>query len=108
MADLPTITVTDDQQIRILSAFKAKFGTNTQQQTILAYKRWLTKILRAEVVSYEIAALDKQSEIDKQEAITTIDANKRQAMIEIEASLDLLNPRPPSPEQPPPPVEEPQ
>ena len=45
MPDLPTITVTTEQQARILAALKAEFGVDTAAEAATAYKRWIARML---------------------------------------------------------------
>ena len=58
MPSLPTITVTDTQQTRILEAYKALYGTTTTADTIAAYKRWLATTVRDVVLAYEGQKID--------------------------------------------------
>lgn len=60
MPDLPTITVTDVQQTRILAALKDHFGTGTPQETAAAYKRWLAGMIKDIVYRYESAPIEQQ------------------------------------------------
>lgn len=65
MPDLPTITVSTAQSVRILDAFKAKFNTTTQAETATAYRAWLSRIVRREVLEYEA----QQFELDRESAL---------------------------------------
>lgn len=53
MPDLPTITVTAEQQTRILEAYKDMFGTTTNAETVAAYKKMIAQMVRSQVLSYE-------------------------------------------------------
>lgn len=53
MPTLPTLTVTDDQATRILAAYKAKFGTTTDAETVKAYKAWLQDQVVEAVLAFE-------------------------------------------------------
>lgn len=64
MPDLPTITVTAEQQARILEAYKDVFGTTTQAETIAAYKKMLANMVRGEVLSYEQRKAHAQIQTD--------------------------------------------
>jgi len=76
MPTLPTVTVSDTQQARILDAFAARFGTTTAAETARAYKRWLVEQVRAVVVANEAQVMDEAN-----------NANKRSALASLEASL---------------------
>lgn len=74
MATLPTITITDEQQVRILDAFKAKFGTATAAETARAYRKWLTGEVRAVVEAYEGQQIDEANNASKRTALATLRA----------------------------------
>jgi hypothetical protein len=76
MATLPTITVSDAQVTQILAAYKAKFGTTTQAETILAFKKWLAGEVRTTVMTHEASKIDE-----------TNNAAKRTSLVAIEATL---------------------
>lgn len=61
MPDLPTVTVTTEQQTRILAALKQKFGTNTNAETVLEYRRWLIRRLREIVFEAESEGIAQQA-----------------------------------------------
>lgn len=71
---LPTITVTDAQGQRILDAYKARYGTTTQAETVAAYKRELVKHVRAVVLAHEEAQIDRTNSVAKKQALADIDA----------------------------------
>lgn len=66
MPDLPTITVTTDQQTRILAAFQDLFGTATQADTVAEYKKMIARIVKQQVLSYEQkqAAANASTQVD--------------------------------------------
>lgn len=74
MATLPTITVTDSQVTQILAAYKAKFGTSTQAETILAFKKWLAGEVRTTVMAHEAQKIDEVNNTAKRDSLTTIEA----------------------------------
>lgn len=72
MPDLPTITVSNAQANRILDTFKAKFNTNTQAETAQAYRAWLSRLIRSEVLAYEAELFDLSRDADKQTHLDTV------------------------------------
>lgn len=71
---LPTITVTDAQGARILDAFKAKYGTTTQAETVAAYKRELVEFVRTTVLSHEASTIDRANNLTKRDQLAAIAA----------------------------------
>jgi len=72
MPALPTITVSDVQQARILDAYKARFETTTTAETVAAFKRWLTGEVRAVVMANEAQAIDEANNAAKRSALANI------------------------------------
>lgn len=58
MATLPTLTVTDAQQQRIIAAFTDPTGVLTPQQM---YKKWLKESIIDKVKLYEAAVFDEEN-----------------------------------------------
>lgn len=75
MPDLPTLTVTTEQQTRILNAFKAKYGTSTAAETIAAYKAQLANMIKKVVLDYEKEAIDSSAYTQKSSLATDINNN---------------------------------
>lgn len=71
---LPTITVTDAQAARILEAFKAKYGTTTTAETVLAYKRELAEHVRAVVLEHEELQIDRANLMTKRQQMQVVEA----------------------------------
>lgn len=61
MPDLPTITVTTEQQTRILNAIKDQLGGGTNAEAASAYRKWLAKQIKNFVLNYERKAIDEQA-----------------------------------------------
>lgn len=74
MATLPTLTVTDAQATRILDAYKARFGTATQAETVTAFRRWLAAEVRSVVVANEARKIDETNNTSKRAAITALES----------------------------------
>lgn len=74
MATLPTVTITDDQQARILDAFKVRFGTTTPTETIKAYKKWLVQEIRTIVLYQEASKLNVSHSVTMRDALSVIEA----------------------------------
>lgn len=74
--NLPILSVTDEQAVRILDAYKAKYGTTTTAETARAYKRWLAGEVRAVVMAHEAQQIDE-----------TNNAAKRNALVNLQATL---------------------
>lgn len=53
MPDLPTITVTTEQQARILAALKYALGTTDNAEVVRRYKKWLAGQIKAFVLESE-------------------------------------------------------
>jgi hypothetical protein len=53
MPELPSVTVTEEQQQRILEAYMAYFGTTDVQTTVNAYKKMIADMVRDRVVAHE-------------------------------------------------------
>lgn len=66
MPDMPTISMTAAQQDRVLAAFKDYFGTATTAETVAAYKKMLTDLVKSQVISYETKKLYEDMETKRQ------------------------------------------
>lgn len=69
MPTLPTVTVTDAQATRILDAYKAKYGTTTQAETVAAYKKELMEHVIQVVLQHEDEVLAHQQVLARQQQI---------------------------------------
>jgi uncharacterized lipoprotein NlpE involved in copper resistance len=74
MPDLPTVTVSAAKATRILDAYKAKFGTTTQEETAAAYRTWLMEAVKDVVLRHESQVLDEAANRAKQDALEALDA----------------------------------
>lgn len=72
---LPTLTVTDLQGTRILDAYKARFGTTTQAETVKAFRQWLAAEVRSVVMANEAAVMDEQNNASKRSALALVEAS---------------------------------
>lgn len=70
---LPTLTLPDIQANRILDAYKARFGTTTNAETALAFKRWLADEIRTVVLAHEATKIDEANNISKRDALKAIE-----------------------------------
>jgi hypothetical protein len=72
MPDLPTITVSTEQQARILDALKDHFGTTTQAETVREYRKWLSATLKDIVFRYEALPLEEQKAVLRGQVESTL------------------------------------
>jgi hypothetical protein len=73
MPELPSVTVTEEQQARILEAYKAYFGTTGVQETVDAYKNMIANMVRDRVVAYENKKL--ADTIEEQQAAIAVEVS---------------------------------
>lgn len=71
---LPTITVTDAQAAHILAAYQARYGTSTTAETVAAYRRWLTRIVREAVLAHELDVIAEQHNDARRAALDALAA----------------------------------
>lgn len=70
---LPTLTLPDIQGQRILDAYKARFGTTTNAETAVAFKRWLASEIRTVVLAHEAQKIDEANNTSKRNTLKTIE-----------------------------------
>lgn len=63
MPTMPTFDVDDDQAARILAAYKAKFGTTTDQETIEAFRKRQQEMVVNDVLTFEAERAREEAEI---------------------------------------------
>jgi hypothetical protein len=56
--------MTEQQQERIIAAYKDYFGTSTIEETVAAYKKMLTEMVRSQVIYFESRLLREQVEAE--------------------------------------------
>lgn len=71
--NLPTLSVPDPQAARILDAYKAKFDTTTQAETVRAYRQWLAGEVKAVVIAHEAQKIDEVNNTAKRDALAALD-----------------------------------
>lgn len=68
MPTLPSIDVTDEQQTRILAAYKSRFETETVAETVAKFKEMIAEMVRNEVLTFERRKLEKEVQLKMQQA----------------------------------------
>lgn len=74
MPMMPTFEVTQAQADRILAAYSARYGTTTQAETVLAYKREIAAYVRDTVLNYEADRMQEEANQARQENLAVIEA----------------------------------
>lgn len=72
---LPTLSLPDLQATRVLDAYKARFGTTTQAETVKAFKKWLAGEVRAVVVAHEGQKIDETNNANKRVQLAALEAD---------------------------------
>lgn len=73
--NLPTLSLPDLQAARVLEAYKAKYGTATQAETVRAFRKWLAGEVRAVVIAYEAQKIDEANNASKRSALAAMEAD---------------------------------
>lgn len=73
--NLPTLSLPDLQAGRVLEAYKAKFGTTTQAETVKAFKQWLAGEVRAVMYAFEAQKIDEANNASKRDKLALIEAD---------------------------------
>lgn len=73
--NLPTLSLPDLQANRVLDAYKAKYGTTTQAETVKAFKKWLAGEVRAVVIAHEAQKIDEANNANKRNALAAMEAD---------------------------------